>query len=187
MGWEWVNNGKDFLWISEKDGWRQIYLISQEGKKETLLTSGNYDMIDFCGVDEKNGYVYFTASPNHALQKYLYKVKIDGTAEAELVTSPSQQGTHSYQVSPNGLFAKHNFSSASIPPSEEWVNLQTGLNIKGEIKNTPNKKNNVDFIKITTEDGITMDGWMIFTKKFRFIQKIPCSFFMFIPNQVQQQ
>lgn len=179
MGWEWVNNGKDFLWISEKDGWRHIYLISQEGKKETLLTNGNYDMIDFCGIDEKNGFVYFTASPNNALQKYLYKAKLDGSAQAELITSESQQGTHSYQVSPNGLFAKHNFSSATIPPSEEWVNLQTGINIKGEIKNTPNKRNNVDFIKITTEDGITMDGWRILPKNFDSTKKYPVIFYVY--------
>ena len=37
-GWEWLNNGKNFLWVSEKDGWRHIFLVSRDGKKETLVT-----------------------------------------------------------------------------------------------------------------------------------------------------
>jgi len=179
MGWEWVNNNKDFLWVSEKDGWRHIYLISNEGEKETLLTNGEYDMIDFCGIDEKTGFVYFTASPNNALQKYLYKVKLDGTGNAILVSSAEQNGTHSYQVSPNGLYAKHSFSSATIPPSEEWVNLQTGENIKGEIKTKPNKNATTQFFKVTTEDGVTMDGWKILPENFDSTKKYPVVFYVY--------
>lgn len=178
IGWEWVNNGKDFLWISEKDGWRHIYLISHEGKKETLLTKGNYDMIDYCGVDEKNGFVYFTASPNNALQKYLYKVKLDGNGDAELLSSKEQQGTHSYQISPNGLYAKHNFSNISTPPSEEWINLQTSTTIKGEIKTAKNN-NSIEFFTVTTEDGVTMDGWKIMPKNFDATKKYPVVFYVY--------
>lgn len=178
IGWEWVNNGKDFLWISEKDGWRHIYLISHEGKKETLLTKGNYDMIDYCGVDEKNGFVYFTASPNNALQKYLYKVKLDGNGDAELLSSKEQQGTHSYQISPNGLYAKHNFSNISTPPSEEWINLQTSTTIKGEIKTAKNN-NSIEFFTVTTEDGVTMDGWKIMPKNFDPTKKYPVVFYVY--------
>ncbi|MCZ2223953.1 MAG: S9 family peptidase [Chitinophagales bacterium] len=178
IGWEWVNNGKDFLWISEKDGWRHIYLISHEGKKETLLTKGNYDMIDYCGVDEKNGFVYFTASPNNALQKYLYKVKLDGSGDAELLSSKEQQGTHSYQISPNGLYAKHNFSNITTPPSEEWINLQTGSTIKGEIKTAKNN-NGIEFFTVTTEEGVTMDGWKIMPKNFDATKKYPVVFYVY--------
>ena len=66
--WDWLDNGKAFLWTSEKDGWRHVYRISREGKKESLLTPGNYDMISLVRVDEKNGYLYFTASPDNATQ-----------------------------------------------------------------------------------------------------------------------
>src|SRR5579875_762699 len=37
-GWDWLNNGKEFLWASEKDGWRHLYRISRDGKKQTLIT-----------------------------------------------------------------------------------------------------------------------------------------------------
>lgn len=178
VGWEWVNKN-DFLWISEKDGWRHIYLISQNGKKETLLTKGNYDMIDFGGVDEKNGYVYFTASPNNALQKYLYRVNLNGGGNATLLSPENQKGTHSYQISPNGLYASHSFSSATIPPSNEWLNLQTNTTIKGEIKTTPNSKTNTEFFTVTTEDGVTMDGWKVLPKNFDSTKKYPVVFYVY--------
>lgn len=178
VGWEWVNLN-DFLWISEKDGWRHIYLISQNGKKETLLTKGNYDMIDFGGVDEKNGYVYFTASPNNALQKYLYRVNLNGSGNATLLSPENQKGTHSYQISPNGLYASHSFSSATIPPSNEWLNLQTNTTIKGEIKTTPNSKTNTEFFTVTTEDGVTMDGWKVLPKNFDSTKKYPVVFYVY--------
>ena len=178
VGWEWVNKN-DFLWISEKDGWRHIYLISQNGKKETLLTKGNYDMIDFGGVDEKNGYVYFTASPNNALQKYLYRVNLNGSGNATLLSPENQKGTHSYQISPNGLYASHSFSSATIPPSNEWLNLQTNTTIKGEIKTTPNSKTNTEFFTVTTEDGVTMDGWKVLPKNFDSTKKYPVVFYVY--------
>jgi len=64
----WINGGKEFLWISEKGGWRQLYRIAKDGKKETLITKGNFDMIDIGLVDEPANTLYFLASPDNATQ-----------------------------------------------------------------------------------------------------------------------
>lgn len=100
VGWEWINKGKDFLWVSEKDGWRHIYRVSREGR-ETLLTKGDYDVISLTLIDEAGGNIYFIASPENATQKYLYRVKLSG-GKAERVTPADEQGTNSYEISPNG-------------------------------------------------------------------------------------
>ncbi|WP_431210679.1 DPP IV N-terminal domain-containing protein [Puia sp. P3] len=91
-GWEWINGGKDFLWVSEKDGWRHIYRISRDGKKEVLLTKGNYDLIRTNAIDEKGGYVYFMASPENATQQYLYRVSLDGKGKLELMSAGGAEG-----------------------------------------------------------------------------------------------
>ena len=70
--------------------------LSTDGKKETLITKGNYDVIDITVVDEKSGYVYFMASPTNATQKYLFRTKLDGGKEQRM-TSVNQSGTHSYR------------------------------------------------------------------------------------------
>ena len=178
-GWEWINNGKDFLWVSEKDGWRHIYSINLASKKETLLTNGNYDMIGFGAIDEANSYVYFTASPNNALQQYLYRVSLKGDGKAELISNADQKGTHTYQISPTGQFAKHGFSNINTPPSEEWVNLTSGEVIKTGTKRTTKENSNASFIQITTEDGVTMDGWLVLPNNFESTKKYPLVFYVY--------
>ena len=76
-GWDWINNGKEFLWLSEKDGWRHIYKIDMNGK-ETLITKDAFDVIKPEFFDVPNKLIYFSASPKNAAQEYLYKVSLDG-------------------------------------------------------------------------------------------------------------
>lgn len=176
-GWEWINGGKEFLWVSEKDGWRHIYRVNRDGK-ETLLTNGAYDMIRLSAIDEKNGYVYFMASPENATQQYLYRVPLTGDGKLERVSPATQSGTHSYNVSPNASFATHAFSNIRNERLSEWVQLPTHQSIK--INNTPSGRNNsavaVEMFQITTDDNVTMDGWMIKPKNFDSTKKYPVVF-----------
>ncbi|NBT16341.1 MAG: S9 family peptidase, partial [Chitinophagia bacterium] len=61
-GWDWLNKGQSFLWMSEKDGWRHLYNVTRNGKDEHLVTKGNFDVIEIAAVREWEGYVYYYAS-----------------------------------------------------------------------------------------------------------------------------
>jgi dipeptidyl-peptidase-4 len=45
-GLEWIENGRAFIVISERDGWRHAYLCSRNGKNQRLLTPGPFDIIE---------------------------------------------------------------------------------------------------------------------------------------------
>jgi len=178
-GWFWLNGGKEFLWVSEKDGWRHIYRVSKDGKNEVLVTKGNYDIITLKAIDEKNGYVYFMASPNNATQQYLYRTKLDGSGNAEEVSPAAQRGTHSYEVNPVATYAEHRFSNVSTPPVGEWVSLPDHKVVKaGQASNRP-VRNNVEMFQVTTEEGVTMDAWMIKPANFDSSKKYPVVFFVY--------
>ncbi len=179
-GWEWVEDGKAFLWVTEKDGWRHIYLISRGGKSETLLTKGKYDIITIEGYDDKSGYAYFMASPDNATQKYLYRVKMDGKTLAERLSPANESGTHEYDLSPNGLYASHEFSNINTPPIKDWVSLPQHTVIKASegIFNGYTLPH-VEMFKVTTDDGITMDGWMVKPKNFDSTKKYPVLFYVY--------
>ena len=70
---KWFKDGKYFTWISEKDGWKHVYLISRDGKEVKNITPGNYDVISIAGIDQVDDYIYFIASPENPTQRYLYK------------------------------------------------------------------------------------------------------------------
>ncbi len=184
-GFTFLNEGKSILWVSEKDGWRHLYNVSLEGKPEVLLTKGNYDIIDIGCVAAKSGWLYFSASPDNATQKYLYRCKLDGTpAKLELVSAENQKGTHDYNISPNGEYAMHNFSSHTVPPLNEVITLadKKAINEKESIAIKLEKnqeKNNTEFFKVKTKDGVEMDGWMVKPKNFDPKKKYPVVFYVY--------
>jgi dipeptidyl-peptidase 4 len=183
-GWDWLNNGKEFLWASEKDGWRHLYRISRDGKKETLITTGSYDVMEIQRLDEKGGYVYFMASPANATQKYLYRTTLDGKGKAELLSPANQPGTHQYQVSPDAKYAFHNFSNYYTPPVTEWITVANHKGIDGDKVNDAIAKSDknvsgVTFFKIKSEEGIEMDAWMKKPLNFDSTKRYPVVFYVY--------
>ncbi|WP_219126413.1 DPP IV N-terminal domain-containing protein [Mucilaginibacter sp. 21P] len=178
VGWEWLNKGKEFLWVSEKDGWRHIYRITREGK-ETLVTKGNYDITGIKLIDEASGYIYFTASPTNATQSYLYRIKINGGRE-ERLSPATQPGTHDYEVAPGGKLAMHNFSNAYTRPQSEVVSLPDHQHISGDnIKLDVDAQNKTEFFKVKTVDGVELDGWMKKPTNFDPSKKYPVVFYVY--------
>ncbi len=184
-GWDWLSNGQEFLWAGEKDGWRHLYRISRDGKKETLVTNGKYDVMDISTIDEKGGYVYFHASPDNATQKYLCRTKLDGSGSLEMISPANQKGTHSYRVSPNAKFAQHNFSNYYTSPVSEWITLPDHKGMNGENKvndavaKADKSKSNIEFFKVTTAENVTMDAWMVKPANFDSTKKYPVVFYVY--------
>src|SRR5579859_2238679 len=159
----WLNNKKEFLWMSEKDGRAHLYRIAKDGSKETLITKGDYDVIDYLAHDEKNNAIYFMASPTNATQSYLYRCRLDGKDNAERLSPLNQNGTHAYQISPNANYAVHRFSNYYTPNAEEWISLpdhnalNNQHNVYQAVTSADKTKSNIEFFKIKTAEGTDMD------------------------------
>ena len=183
-GWEWINKGKEFIWASEKDGWRHLYSINKEGS-ETLITKGNFDVIDIVKVDEKGGFVYYLSSPINATQKYLYRSDLNGSAEAERISPANQPGTHEYRLSPHSDYAFHLFSNYYTPPVLEWLSLPGHIGLGGQnrvadaIKRADKDSSGIEFFTIRTREGIEMDAWMQKPKGLNKSKKYPVVFYVY--------
>jgi dipeptidyl-peptidase-4 len=184
-GWDWLDEGKSFLWVSEQDGWRHLYRMSRNGKESILLTKGNFDVIEIAAVKEKEGFVYFYASPDNATQKYLFRSRLDGNALPERITPLSQPGTHQYEISPVADFAYHSFSNHKVQWTTEAIKLSTHLDAAGEsevqnaVKKAASVSSPIEFFKIKTDEGVEMDGWMVKPENFDPAKKYPVVFFVY--------
>jgi len=180
----WLNGGASILWASEKDGWRHLYQVSLEGKPETLVTKGSYDIIDIKFTDPKAGYVYYMASPDNATQKYLYRTKLDGTGTAELLSPLTLKGSHDYSFSANGKYAQHSFSNHFTQPAREFIAVANHKPVNGKESilsrlDTLQVKSSTEFFTITTKDNVEMDGWMVKPKNFDPTKKYPVVFLVY--------
>ena len=89
-----------------------------------LVTPGAFDVIQVIAVDPDEKWLYFTASPDNATQRYLYRSRLEGKGTPERLTPANQPGTHSYQVSPDMHWAVHTYSTFDTPPVTDLVQLR---------------------------------------------------------------
>jgi dipeptidyl-peptidase 4 len=103
---------KQFLWASERSGFRHLYLYDMTGREVKRLTNGEWEVSGISAVDEKNGKVYFTSTETTPLDRQLWVVDLDGGNKRALTTSA---GTHAISMSPAADYYLDTFSSLSDP------------------------------------------------------------------------
>ncbi|WP_232101405.1 S9 family peptidase [Gimesia panareensis] len=179
-GARWIRDGKAFIFISEKDGWRHAWLCTRDGKKETKLIHGEFDLINRAHVDEAGGWYYFYASPDNATQKYLYRVPLDGTGTLERISPKDQPGTHDYQISPDAQWAIHTYSRLNTPPIVEVVELpehkvvrviNDNSELKAKMKQMVPRPS--EFVQIDVGGGVVMDAVITKPSDFDASKKYP--------------
>ena len=184
-GWKFINNGKDFLYVSEKDGWSHLYSFNIKKQKEYLVTKGDYDVVKPLAYDSETKEVYFIASPENPTERYLYKTSVNGRGKAIKVTPNILKGSHNYQISTKANFAFHSFSNYYTYPMQAIVSLpehqfvNDNQNMLDKYDSKLKKNNPLEFFEITTKDGVTMEGWIVKPKNLDPNKKYPVLFYFY--------
>lgn len=180
----WINQGREFLVLSERDGWRHLYRVERDTGKAQLVTRGDFDVVNLDRVSPDEKWIYFIASPENATQRYLYRERLDGTGVPERLT-PKEPGTHSYTISPNGEWAFHTYSSFDVPPVFEVVHLPDHRVMRTTVDNAaiaervkPLSAGPAEFVKVDAGNGLMVDAWLMkppdfdSTKKYALIVNV---------------
>ena len=176
----WVDGGRTFLWLSERDGFQHVYRVPREGGDGQLITKFDADVTDIAGFDEQAGYMYFRASPDNAGQRYLYRSRLDGSGAPDRVTPADQPGTHRYDVSPNGKLAFHTYSQFERVPITEVIELPSHKAVRVltdpsavAAKVKPLLSPAAEFFRIDIGGGVQLDGYMLRPSTFDATKKYP--------------
>ncbi|MGF1579309.1 MAG: S9 family peptidase [Gemmataceae bacterium] len=179
----WFNGGKQFTWLSERDGWNHLYVYSE--KKPALITPEQSDVIDAVRVDQRGKWIYYYASPRNPTQQYLYRARLDGSGQEKL-TPNGHAGWNTYQISPTGDWAIHTHSSFQSPPVVNLVSLPDHKVIRvlednkkahDQIKRL--KRLPVKFFRVDIGEGVLLDGWCLKPHDFDPSKRYPVLFYVY--------
>jgi dipeptidyl-peptidase 4 len=174
-----TEDGQQFLWLSERDGWRHVYAVARQDGSARLVTQEPADVLDMLEADPKGEWVYYIASPNNPTERYLYRARLDGTGTAERLTPANESGTHDYTLSPDGQWAFHTYSTFDRPPVTELVKLPGHAVVRVLEQNADLRSKAApliepaEFFHVDGGDGATLDGWMIKPHGFDASKKYP--------------
>jgi dipeptidyl-peptidase-4 len=181
----WVHDGREFLWLSERDGWRHLYRAGRAGGEPALITPGDFDVIGLVGVDQAAEQVYFLASPANPTQRYLFRARLDGTG-LERLTPKTQSGTHDYQPSPDARWAVHRYSSFETVPSTTLIRLSSHQEIRVLADNKALrskmealKSGRTEFFRADVGEGIALDAWCMLPPGFQATAKYPLMVYVY--------
>lgn len=115
-----LKGGREFLWVSERDGWQHVYLYTADGKLERQITRGAW-MLDrpifeddpLFQLDTQENWLYFASTNPDPRERQLYRIHLDGSDMQRISQEP---GSHTLSLSPDGRFLVDRFSTPSAPP-----------------------------------------------------------------------
>lgn len=110
---KFLEDGKHFIWASERDGYKHLYLYQNDGKLLQQLTRGAWIVDELENIDEQNQLVYFTGRKDSPLERHLYSVSLTN-GEAQKITR--RAGFSSIEFAKDSQSFINNFSSANTPP-----------------------------------------------------------------------
>lgn len=108
-----------FLLLSDKSGWRHLYIASLDGSHIKPLTSGDWEVEKVEYIDGKKGWIYFTARKENSLRTDLYKIKTDGSGMKRLTFGDYM---HRVKLSPEAGYFITTYGNAATPSRMAVVN-----------------------------------------------------------------
>jgi dipeptidyl-peptidase-4 len=181
----WLDDGGRFTWVSERDGWRRVYIVSRDGETLTPVTPPEIDVMSVELINEADGWLYYMASPDNAAQSYLYRVRLTGSGSAERI-SPDDPGTHGYQISPDGRWGFHTYSTFATPPVISLVSLPDHQVVRTVVDNAQVRGRlaaldapETEFFRVDVGEGVELDAWMMRPHNFDPSREYPILFFVY--------
>jgi dipeptidyl-peptidase 4 len=171
-----LEDGKRFIWSTELGGRNHIYLYDLKGKRLNAITSGDFDVTQMYGVNEKTGLVYYQAANPAPSDRSIYSVKLNGKSNTLL----SGGGGH-YDASFSNDFSFYLLTKSKANEvlsfdlcngkGDKIRNLESNALLNGVLAEYNLSKK--EFFAFTTERGDELNGWMIKPPNFDASKKYP--------------
>lgn len=165
----------NFVMISDRDGYRHLYLYNAGGQLLRQLTSGNYEVTEYYGSSPDGKYFYYASNEDSPLEQGIYRVDASGR-KTKLST---RKGFNSAVFSTGCAYYINNFSDISTPPvytvcnasGKELRTVEDNAELRASLASL--SLSTPEIISVTTADGVQLNGWMVKPRDFDASKRYP--------------
>ncbi len=172
--WQILKDTNQYVWTSEKSGFRHIYLNNLNDNKNKQLTFGDWEVREVASVDEEGGFVYFTATKESPVENHIYRVDFAGSKIKQI---SERSGWHEPVFSPDNKYFLDNYSNLTTPTKTIlYKNNGTRKSVLVENELEISDLYNLgipEFIDVHTENKQELNGWMLKPPDFNSDHKYP--------------
>ena len=170
---QWLESDS-FLWLSERTGWKHIYLYDSSGDLVSAITSGSWNVREILSVDRQQGRVYFTADREGPTEQHLYATDLDG---GDVIQISREPGTHRAVFNSQSTLFIDTWSDILTPP-EVSVRRPSGEVVQvihpSAVESLRQfETSQPEFHQVATQEGFPMEAMMIRPPDFDSLQKYP--------------
>jgi dipeptidyl-peptidase-4 len=172
----YLADGKQFIYTTERDGYKHLYLYGMDGKLIKQITQGAFEVSQLIGFDEKSKTLYYTSTEVSPLERHFYSITLSGK-KTKLSQAP---GIHTINMSTDFQFYIDYYTTASHPTIVSLYKtkgnaLQKVLEDNGALAKVLDEYGFAakEFFSFKTVDGTALNGYMLKPKNFDASKQYP--------------
>lgn len=157
---------QEFLWISDRSGFKHIYRYDYSGDLINQVTNGDWEVTNVFAVNSDSEIIYYESTEESPLERHLYSIGFDGSSKNKYTDNP---GRHSFDMGPDGRFYINTWSNVDTPTQIELHSTENGGELIKKLVDNQSVKNYIELYNysprelftFTTEEGYDLDGFRI--------------------------
>lgn len=176
-----LSDKKHMIVSSERDGYKHLYFHKVDGPQIFQITSGDWEVDQVLGIDEKNELIYYTSTEVNPTERHIYSIDFQGKEKLKLTT---ESGWHSAQFSTDFTLALHNYHTATQPhvfniKDKNWETQRVVEdNEDFKVRNNQFIMGDISFDQLSVNDN-DLNYWMIKPASFNDSTKYPLLMYVY--------
>ena len=126
-----LDNG-NFIWSSDRSGYKHLYLYNAKGKLLNPITQGNWEVTEFYGVNTQQKELYYQSTEKTTIGRGVYATRLNGRGKRALTQETGSNGAF---FSRGGQYFIHTYSDEKTPPMYTLRQTSNGKVIRELLNN----------------------------------------------------
>lgn len=167
------NSNTEFLWLSERDGFMNLYKYDINNENEKKITQFNWVIKEILGFDASRKNVIVSGTGTDGRETNAYKINVK-TGNITILTK--EEGSHSVQISSDGKYIMDSYSSMDIPRVVKKKSLKNGKEVTIYTSKNPIEGfqlGTTEFVTLKSKDGSDLFGRILKPANFDETKKYP--------------